>query len=579
VADRAGDVAAAPHLVVCGDNQLAYRVVAELVEHFGAEATVIVRSRGCNHVPRIAALPNVTLIEPPELTADVLRRAGVDRADALALVDQDDVGNIRAALRVQELNPDLRLVIRFSNLSLGYRIRPMFPGCVVLSRSATAAPSIVAATLGEVAPSYARLPGRPGRTVYMTRRADVPARRVVCGLADTTAPDGLRRLPLDDNQADLVLAVAKDNRETQDELAVSRSGSHALRRLWARARVRVLLTRKLVIVTAGLLTLFGIGTVLFAALSGYSWADAIYLTVLDAAGAAQPDAKFSVADKILQVMITLVGISLIPLATAAVVDAIVGARLATALGQPRPVRDHVVVVGLGNVGSRVAAQLHDLGIAVVGVESDERARGVPLARRLGVPVVIGDATREDTLREAYVGTSRALVAVTDSDVTNLEVGLYGRTIRSDLRVVLRMFDDDLAEQVQRHCGITISRSVSFLAAPAFAAAMMQRQVLATIPVGRTVLLLAEVPVRAGCELVGLAASAINLPRQARLIALQRHTSDELDLPPRVEHLLAGGDRLFVVATPAGLATTIARSIPAPQPSSSPDGETRRLTDR
>ncbi|HKS51415.1 MAG TPA: hypothetical protein VJS67_06060 [Pseudonocardiaceae bacterium] len=33
--------------------------------------------------------------------------------------------------------------------------------------------------------------------------------------------------------------------------------------------------------------------------------------------------------------------------------------------------------------------------------------------------------------------------------------------------------------------------MSFLAAPAFAAAMMQRQVLATIPVGREVLLLAE----------------------------------------------------------------------------------------
>jgi len=557
--------AVGPHLVVCGDNQLAYRLVAELVEHFGVEATVVVRSRGRNHGPRIAALPRVHLVEATELTADTLRRAGVDRADALALVDQDDAGNIRAALRVQELNPDLQLVIRFSNMSLGYRIRSMFPGCVVLSRSATAAPSFVAAALGEVAPSYARLPGRPRRTVYMSRRDDVPAHRVLCGLADTTAPDGQGRLPLDDNQADLVLAVAERGREPQDELAVSRSGSHAVRRLWARARV--VLSRKLVLVAVGLVTLFGIGSVSFAAMAGYSWADAVYLTVLDAAGAAQPDVKLGVAHKIVQVMITLVGISVIPLATAAVVDAIVSARLAAALGKPRAINDHVVVVGLGNVGSRVATQLHDLGVAVVGVDSDERARGVAQARRLGVPVVIGDATREDTLREAYVGTSRALVAVTDSDVTNLEVGLIGRAIRPDLRVVLRLFGDELAEQVQRHFGITTSRSVSFLAAPAFAAAMMQRQVLATIPVGREVLLLAEVPVRAGCELAGMAPSAVHLPRQARLIALQRHTSDDLDLPARSEHLLASGDRLFVVATPAGLATTIARSVAPTSPGS------------
>jgi Trk K+ transport system NAD-binding subunit len=101
----------------------------------------------------------------------------------------------------------------------------------------------------------------------------------------------------------------------------------------------------------------------------------------------------------------------------------------------------------------------------------------------------------------------------------------------------------------------------------FAAAMMQRQVLATIPVGREVLLLAEVSVRSGCELAGMAASTVHLPRQARLIALQRHNSDDLDLPARSEHLLASGDRLFVVATPAGLATTIARSVPPSSPGS------------
>jgi len=68
--------AVGPHLVVCGDNQLAYRLVAELVEHFGVEATVVVRSRGRNHGPRIAALPRVHLTSPRELTADTLRRVG-----------------------------------------------------------------------------------------------------------------------------------------------------------------------------------------------------------------------------------------------------------------------------------------------------------------------------------------------------------------------------------------------------------------------------------------------------------------------------------------------------------------------
>ncbi len=60
------------------------------------------------------------------------------------------------------------------------------------------------------------------------------------------------------------------------------------------------------------------------------------------------------------------------------------------------------------------------------------------------------------------------------------------------RIVVRLYDDDLAERVQRTIGDTVSRSTSYLAAPAFAAAVLDHQVLRTIAVGRHVLLLAEV---------------------------------------------------------------------------------------
>src|SRR5450631_3610713 len=84
----------------------------------------------------------------------------------------------------------------------------------------------------------------------------------------------------------------------------------------------------------------------------------------------------------------------------------------------------------------------------------------------------------------------------------LEAALHARAIRADLRIVLRLYDDDLAERVQKMIGNTVSRSVSYLAAPAFAAAMLEHQVLRTIPVGRHVLLIADVRVEAGAELAG-----------------------------------------------------------------------------
>jgi Trk K+ transport system NAD-binding subunit len=419
----------------------------------------------------------------------------------------------------------------------------------VLSDAAVAAPFFVAGALGELAPSYVRL---PGRTLYVARRSDVAADRVICALADTRVPGQPELLPADQDTADLVLALA-DGQAGLGAATTHRGGRDPLRTLWW--RVAASFNRKLAIATLGLVALLGLGTVPFASMGGFSLADALYLTLLDAAGAAQPDTNLSAVNKLTQTMVTIVGISIIPLVTATVVDAVVSSRLATALGNPRPIAGHVVVVGLGNVGARVVRQLHDLGVPVVCVESDDNARGVPLARRIGVPIVFGDASREDTLRAAYLGASRALVAVTRSDVTNLEAALHGRAMRQDLRVVLRLFDSDFAERVQRNFNMTISRSVSYLAVPAFAAAMLDRQVLGTIPVGRRVLLITEVPVHAGSQLDGVACDTINTARQARVIAIHRHATDTLELPAPRDHRLTKGDRLIVLATRSVARTT------------------------
>lgn len=543
-----------PHLVVCGDDALAYQLVEELVTRIGDEVTVILPSVQRNHGPRIAALPKVRVIEAPDLSEGAFRAARVEQASAVALVGQDDVGNIHAALRAQELNSELRLVIRFFNMSLGNRIRTLFPGCDVLSDAATAAPSFVAGALGELAPSYVRL---PGRTLYVARRSDVAADRVICGLADTRGTKKPELLPTDQDSADLVLALA-DGRATKGAAATHRRVRNLLLTLWW--RIAASFNRKLGLATLGLFALLGLGTVLFASMGGFSWDEALYLTLLDAAGAAQPDPALNTVNKITQTMVTIVGISIIPVVTATVVDAVVSSRLATALGRPRPIAGHVVVVGLGNVGTRVVGLLHDLGVPVVCVESDENARGVSLARRIGVPIVFGDASREDILRAAYLGASRALVAVTSNDVTNLEAALHGRAMSKDLRVVLRLLDSDFAERVQRNFGITISRSVSYLAAPEFAAAMLGRQVLGTIPVGRRVLLIAEVPIHVGSQLDGVPSDTVNSPRQARLIAIRRHPTGVLQLPAPRDHLLVGDDRLIVLATRAGLARILTRSV-------------------
>jgi len=534
------------HFVVCGDDPLASRMVEELTVRYGEQVTVILPSAQRGHGPIMARLPGVRLIERADLDSQAFLAADLPSARALALLRQDDLGNFHAALRAQELNSDLRLVVAIFNTSLGERIRSFFADCAVLSESAMAAPSFVAAALGEPTPSHVRL---AGRTLYVARRDDTGTGHVICGVAP--GPDGgsPRLTAPQDGSSQLVLAVADGTPRNP----LVRPRRHPLR---AAARMfRMLFWHRIGVAFACLLAILVVGLVLLAMVPRYSPADALYLTFLDAAGATTPATGKSAPEKIAQLLLTFDGLAFLPLVTAAVV----GARLTGSLhGKDRPISDHVIVAGLGNVGTRVLGQLHDLGVGVVCVDKNENAAGVPLARRLGLKVVLGETYREETLLAAGITSCQALVSVTDSDIVNLETALHARALAEQPRIVARLYDDDLAERVQKAVGNTISRSVSYLAAPAFAAAMLEHQVLRTIPVGRHVLLIADVAVGEGAELAGRQAGDVHDGSDVRLIALRHRGGTGVDWSPRPGGVLRPGDRLVVLATRAGLSRVLTR---------------------
>jgi Trk K+ transport system NAD-binding subunit len=257
-------------------------------------------------------------------------------------------------------------------------------------------------------------------------------------------------------------------------------------------------------------------------------------------------------------------VALVPALTAAIVEVVVNARLAIAAGGLlEPLSGHVIVLGLGNVGTRVVRELRELGVDVVAVDRSPTARGVQVARELGAHVIIGSANNPETLRAASVQTCRALVALSTDDVANLETALLGRSMHPELRVVLRLFDEEFAGRVKRAFAIDISRSVSYLAAPVFAVTMLGREVIDAIPVGRRVLLLAEIPVGAGSALEGRSCADVSEARQVRLIAIRTGRGAQTLWCPPVGRRLVRTDRLLVVATRAGLASLVKRTAADP----------------
>ncbi|MGO8959287.1 MAG: potassium channel family protein [Streptosporangiaceae bacterium] len=328
------------------------------------------------------------------------------------------------------------------------------------------------------------------------------------------------------------------------------------RKLTAPLRLtRRLLRSKMGLAFTVLLAVICAGFALLALAARHAPLTSVYLTLLDAAGAAVSDPKLASSEKIAQVLLTFAGVAVLPLVTAA----IVGARIPGAMASGPPPSGHVIVAGLGEVGTAIVGQLHDLGIDVVGIDKTADATGMPLARRLGVRVIIGETHREETLRAAGIGACQALVSVTDSDIVNLETALNGRALAAEPRIVVRLYDDDLAERVQMAIGNAVSRSTSYLAAPAFAAAVLDHQVLRTIAVGRHVLLLAEVAAIGGGGLAGQPIAGLHANGLLKVIAVRRLAEAAADWAPATSYQISAGDRLVVLATRAGLAGILRRN--------------------
>ncbi|MEU4213962.1 NAD-binding protein [Actinoplanes sp. NPDC026623] len=557
-----------PHFVICGADSLVYTVAEELSNAgHRIRLTVIVPTTLRGDVPDLANLRGVRVIRADRLDEHTFRSAGLAGAAALGLVMPDDVVNLHAALCAQSVEPDLRLVIRMFNSGLGYGVRRLFADCAVLSDAAMAAPAFVAASLGEVTPTHLRL---AGRTLYVARRGEVSPDKLVCAL---TAADGAGRvdvLPADPapgarQPTDLVLAEAS-GRPTGQVVDAQRRIQARRRRRPARAMGRALraaLSRKLgIAVMATLAVTVAAGAVLVHADRIHGFWHSIYVTLLTVVGSSDVEIQRNGVAQAAQLVLTIAGLALLPLITAAVVEGMVNARLELHSGKvATQYQDHIVVVGLGSVGTRVLRQLVDLGLDVVAIDRRADARGAKAARQLGVPFIVGDAALEETLRAASIATSKALVVVSTDDVTNLQAALNARVVSPDLRVVLRLFDDDFAQRVETAFNINISRSVSRLAAPTFAAAMLEREVLATIPVDRHALLVAEVQVHAGAPLDGVPLSRADRPLSVRVIGLTSAGSEWVDWAPDHRRVLATGDRILIVARRAGLRALVEQASP------------------
>lgn len=213
--------------------------------------------------------------------------------------------------------------------------------------------------------------------------------------------------------------------------------------------------------------------------------------------------------------------------------------------------NHIVVCGLGNVGVRVVQHLVSLGENVVAIESLPTARFIQEAERLNVPVLIGDARDTATLENASTKKAKAIVAVTDNDLTNLETALTAREMNAKIKVIIRMFDQKLAKQVEKSLGLDGAYSSSARSSRLFAQAAISENILDSFEFGGTTINAYQMSVKANTFMVGATVDEIRHKFEVTVL-LQEKTAGELDWNPSPNNVLSVGDKLLIMTDRAGI---------------------------
>lgn len=194
--------------------------------------------------------------------------------------------------------------------------------------------------------------------------------------------------------------------------------------------------------------LFGFGGYL---LLGFSPLNAAYqsATTLTTVGFREVE-HFGTAEKIFTIVFVLVGVGVVLYTLTSLLGLFIEGWIGHEWERRRmskrieALSEHAIICGWGRVGRAAAYQLAKSGQQMVVIDSDPG-----LIRDCPFPHILGDATRDEILRQAGIERARTLVATLNNDALSLFVTLSARTLNPDLVIIARSRVDDTEQKLLR----------------------------------------------------------------------------------------------------------------------------------
>ena len=476
-----------PLILVVGGDELALRVTEELCATQGHHVALVWHNDPdvAAHVARLGA---EFLAYPPN-DFDSLRAAGVLEAASIMALSDDDRLNLQVALKARDLNPKIRVVLRQFNRQLGRKIAQNLPDCSVVSLSGHAAATYAACAIDRSVFYAIQFPDLDGPLVAFARRpASVFGDTLEMTIAELEATHGVRVVGYNGMDFFIPGLIPRPTDEvvlfgdiTTLEALVPKRDVEVEPKPW-RERLRdfrggVLLgVRRLNpivrAVAVASFVLFVVFSIYFHFVFRKDFVTAIYfvLTTLTTTGYGDitPIDKGAIP-MLMACVVMIAGVLMTGIFIAFMAEGFSRAQyIATQGVRQLKHKGHIIVVGTGQVGTRVIDYLVELGKKVVVIEPEPDPTIVDRVRNGDFTLLTGDATREEVLAMCNLPEALSVVALTGNETANLEVALGARARNATLPVVMRVEDQSFARLVDHQFGLDRSFSTSELSAPGFA---------------------------------------------------------------------------------------------------------------
>ena len=213
--------------------------------------------------------------------------------------------------------------------------------------------------------------------------------------------------------------------------------------------------------------LVAFGTFGFHWVEGWSYFDGFYMTLMTLTTVGYGEVHpLSSAGRVLASALMMGGVLTVFISIGVLVDVIIKIELADRFGRKRrqqmieKLQDHYIVCGAGRVGRSVIRELRRSGVPVLLIDSDVARAQWSIQE--GIPTLVADATKDETLQRARVAHAKGLVAAISSDAENVYVALSARVLNPNLIISARATDEQAEEKLKRAGATTVFTPYTFI---------------------------------------------------------------------------------------------------------------------